>query len=84
MYPPQTHLRQLYVILNNHSEGLFLYEGEDFDYVVIYDPRPSSAPMKCFGCGEKAHLIKVCVRGASRNQQPSAAQPIEDQGIDRE
>lgn len=33
---------------------------EDFDYVLF----ASSAYMKCFGCGEMGHMIKICQQGA--------------------
>lgn len=51
--------RQVHMILNNQNEELNLamkFRIEDFDYVIF----ATSESMKCFGCGQEGHVIRVC------------------------
>lgn len=59
-----SHHYQLYRILKNFNGNEDLnvclrVQVEDFDYVLL-----ASEHMKCFGCGENGHIIKMCLQGA--------------------
>jgi len=51
--------RQVHMILNNQNEELNLamkFKIDDFQYVIF----ATSDSMKCFGCGQEGHVIRVC------------------------
>lgn len=51
--------RQVHMILNNQNEELNLamkFKIDDFHYVIF----ATSDSMKCFGCGQEGHVIRVC------------------------
>ncbi|CAF94185.1 unnamed protein product [Tetraodon nigroviridis] len=53
-----SHRRQVHMLLN-HREELELrlrVRVDGFDYLLFV----SSAAMKCFGCGEEGHIIRMC------------------------
>jgi len=73
-----SHRRQLFMILNKRDEELnlrFRVKIDDFDYILF----ATSSTMKCFGCGQEGHLIKMCPNRAepalpaAAEQQPAAA-----------
>ncbi|TWW53390.1 hypothetical protein D4764_0178810, partial [Takifugu flavidus] len=69
-----SHQRQVYMILNNRDEDLnvcFKVRVDDFDYILF----ASSAHMKCFGCGEAGHLIKMCPNAAKSAASGSGERP---------
>ncbi|TWW55992.1 Transposon TX1 uncharacterized 82 kDa protein ORF 1 [Takifugu flavidus] len=69
-----SHRRQVYMILNNRDEDLnvcFKVRVDDFDYILF----ASSAHMKCFGCGEAGHLIKMCPNAAKSAASGSGERP---------
>ena len=54
-----SHRRQLFMTLNNKDEVFdyrFRIRVDDFEYILF----ATSFALKCFECGEKGHLIKVC------------------------
>ncbi|KAM4538543.1 uncharacterized protein V3H82_024172 [Fundulus diaphanus] len=54
-----SHRRQLYMILNRKDEELnvrFHVKLDDFEYVLF----ATSSNLKCFGCGQEGHIIRMC------------------------
>ncbi|KAF7659083.1 hypothetical protein LDENG_00003500 [Lucifuga dentata] len=54
-----SHHRQVYMILNNRQADLnlkFHVRVDDFDYILY----GTSETMRCFGCGQEGHVIRVC------------------------
>ncbi|XP_015258051.1 PREDICTED: uncharacterized protein LOC107103050 [Cyprinodon variegatus] len=68
-----SHRRQLFMLLNKQDEELnlrFHVRLDGFDYMLF----ATSSNMKCFGCGQEGHVIKVCPDGAGR--WPAAAEQM--------
>uniref|UniRef100_A0A0S7EY72 YTX1 n=1 Tax=Poeciliopsis prolifica TaxID=188132 RepID=A0A0S7EY72_9TELE len=83
-----SHRRQLFMILNRKDEEMnlrFHVRVDDFDYVLF----ATSGQMKCFGCGQEGHIIKMCPDKAelakpdSEKQQPVAAEQGKKQIVRR-
>ncbi|XP_043980130.1 carboxypeptidase A4 isoform X2 [Gambusia affinis] len=83
-----SHRRQLFMILNRKDEELnlrFHVRIDDFDYVLF----ATSSGMKCFGCGQEGHVIKMCPDRAgpappgSAKQQAAAEQVGDPPGESR-
>ncbi|XP_023188789.1 uncharacterized protein LOC111610513 [Xiphophorus maculatus] len=72
-----SHRRQLFMLLNRRDEELdlrFHVKVDGFDYVLF----ATSSHMKCFGCGQEGHIIKMCP-GRAEPAQPASAEQQQQQ-----
>ncbi|KAF0039296.1 hypothetical protein F2P81_007531 [Scophthalmus maximus] len=64
-----SHRRRVLMILNKKDEELnlvFRLKVDDFYYVVFVN----SGTVKCFGCGEEGHLVRVCPEKNQKRAEP--------------